>query len=145
MILAASPTANIVPHSGAQSAGLKSVPLLVSLTVYQLKWSKGVYSCFSLLSSQKSSWTRKEKQSTGTDTKVVLLPIAYVSVPLWGCEASFHLPKNRSKTKVNRKCSLGICGMSLLDADWVQTILWEVTHVKEESSVAWCGHPHAVE
>lgn len=122
------PTVNAVLNPGVQSARLKSMSLLVSLIVYQCKWSGEAYGSFSLLSSQKSSWSRKEKQPTGRDTKVVLLPIAYVSLPLHGCEAFFH----RSKTKEKRKCILGICGMILLAAiahwrwiegpDWMQKL-----------------------
>lgn len=77
-----SPTVNAILNPGVESVRLKSLALLVSLTVYQHKWSREAYGSFSLLSSQTSSQSRKEKQPTGTDTKVVLLPIAYVSLPL---------------------------------------------------------------
>lgn len=111
-----SPTINAIPNPGVQAVRIKSVALLVSQTVYQQKWSMEAYRSFSLLSPQKSSQSRKEKQPTGTDTKAVLLPVAYVSLPLQGCEASFHLPKNHSKTKESRKCLLGIWGKIFPDA-----------------------------
>lgn len=128
VILMTNPTLNAILNPGVQSVRLKCMSLLVSVIVYQCKWSEEAYSSFSLLSSQKSSWSRKEKQPTGRGTKVVLLPAAYLSLPLHGCEGFFH----HSKTKEKRKCILGICGMILLaaiahwrrieGADWMQKL-----------------------
>lgn len=76
------PTVNAMLNPEVQSVRFKAVSLIVSLTVYQNKWSKEAYRSFSLLLSQKSSRSREEKQPTGTDAKRVLQSIAYVLLSL---------------------------------------------------------------